>query len=91
MLFSGFVLVSVNGEHDGLEQRVNLGHGDETAKMGNVTRLGLKEEQEVSIFLGFVVIGKEALLHVGGIFEMAGDFILLQDVNKGLGEGKDMM
>jgi hypothetical protein len=46
--------------------------------MGDMTRLGLQEEQEVAIFLGSFVIGKESFLWIGGIIEVACDFVLLQ-------------
>lgn len=77
MLLAALVLVSVDGEHDGLEKRVDLGHGDESAQVGNVSRLRLEEEQEVAVFLGPVVVREHALLEVGGIFKMACDFVLL--------------
>lgn len=38
---------------------------------------GLQEEEKISIFLRLVVVGEEAFLHVGRIFKMAGDLILL--------------
>jgi hypothetical protein len=41
VLFTTLVLVSVNGEHDGLEEGVDLGHGNQTAQVGDVTRFGL--------------------------------------------------
>ena len=45
--------------------------------MGNVSGLGLQEEEEVAVFLCFVIIGEEALLKISRIFQMACDFILL--------------
>ena len=39
MLLATFVLVSVDCEHDGLQERVDLGHGDQPAKVCNVSRL----------------------------------------------------
>lgn len=77
MFLSTLVLVSVNGKHDGLQQRVNLGHGHEAAEVRNVPGFRLQEEQQVSVSLRLVVIGKGALLHFGGILEMACDFVLL--------------
>jgi hypothetical protein len=44
MLFTALILVSINCEHDRLEERINLGHGDQTAEVGNVSRLGLEQE-----------------------------------------------
>lgn len=78
MLFSTFVLVSVDSEHDSLEQRINLRHRDEPAEMCNVSRLRLEQKQKVSVFLGFVVVRENTLLHFKSIFEMAGNFVLLQ-------------
>jgi hypothetical protein len=77
MLLSALVLVSVNGKHDGLQERLDLGHGHEAAEVRNVSGLRLQEEQQVSVSLRLVVIGKGALLHLGGILEMACDFVLL--------------
>lgn len=77
MLLTALILVSVDGEHDRLEKRVDLGHGDEAGQVGDVSRLRLEEEQEVAVFLSLVVVGEHALLEVGRILEMARDFILL--------------
>ena len=77
MLFTTFVLVPVDREHDRLEQRINLRHGDQTAEVRNMPGLGLKQEQEVAVFLRLLIVGKEALLQVRGIFEMGCNFVLL--------------
>jgi hypothetical protein len=77
MLLTTLVLVSVDCEHDGLEQRIDFGHGDETTEMRNVSRLGLQEEQQVAVLLCLVVVREEALLQFHALFEMACDFILL--------------
>lgn len=77
MLFTTLVLVSVDSEHDGLQQRVDLSHCDKAAEMSNVSGLRLQEEEQVAVLLRFVVVWEEAFLHVGGVFKMAGDFILL--------------
>ena len=77
MLFTAFVLISVNGEHDSLKQGVDLRHRDKPAKVSDVTRLGLQEEEEVPVFLCLLVIGKEALLKLCGVVEVAGDLVLL--------------
>lgn len=47
--------------------------------MGDVSRFGLEEEQQVSVFLGFVVIGEVSFLEIQGVFEVAGDLVLLHD------------
>lgn len=77
MLFSALVLVSVNREHDSLEKRVDFGHGDQSAEVRDMSWLGLQEKQEVAIFLSLVIVGEEAFLHLGGVLQMAGNFILL--------------
>lgn len=79
MLFATLVLVSVNSEHDGLEEGIDLGHGDQAAQVGNVTRFGLQEEQKVAVFLGSFIIREESLLWVGGVIEVARDFVLLEE------------
>jgi len=83
MFFAAFILIPVDGEHDCLEKRVNLCHGDQPAEMSDVSRFGLEEEEEVAIFLGLVIIGEEAFLNVCSIIEMAGDLILLYVVSLG--------
>ena len=45
--------------------------------MRDVSGFRLQEEQEVSVSLRFIVIGKGSLLQFGRIFEMARDFVLL--------------
>lgn len=84
MLLATLVLVSVDGEHDGLEQRIDFGHGDQSAEMCNVSRLGLQEEQQVAVLLCLVVVGKETFLQLHAIFEVARDFVLLCMVSLGL-------
>lgn len=58
MLFSTFVLVSVECEHDRLEEGVNFGQADETTERSDVARLGLEEEKEVGVLLKFALIGE---------------------------------
>jgi len=60
-----------------LQKGVNFGHRDKSTEMRNVPWLGLKQEKQVSVFLCLVVVGKHAFLHLGSIFEMARDFVLL--------------
>lgn len=62
MLFSALILIAVNRKHDCLKQGINLSHGDQTTKMCDVPRLGLKEEQQVAVFLCLFIVGKESLL-----------------------------
>jgi hypothetical protein len=81
MLFTAFVLVAVNGEHDSLEKRVYLGHGHQPAKMCDMPRLRLQQKQKVAIFLRLVVVGKRPFLHVGRILKMARHFVLLHAAN----------
>jgi hypothetical protein len=78
MLFAAFVLISVDGKHDRLQQRVDLRHRDQPTQVGDVPGLGLQKKQEVAVFLRLVVVGKDTLLHLESILEMARDFILLQ-------------
>lgn len=46
--------------------------------MGNVTRFGLEEEQQVAVFLRLLVVGEEAFLEFEAVGKVVGDFILLQ-------------
>jgi hypothetical protein len=39
MLLATFILVTINSKHYGLKEGIDLGHRDQTAKMGNVSRL----------------------------------------------------
>lgn len=80
MLFSTLILVTVDGKHDRLQQRVNLGHGNEPAQVGNVPGLGLQKEQQISVFLCLIVVGECALLHFGSILKVASNFILLESL-----------
>ena len=40
-------------------------------------RLGLEQEEEISVFLRLVVVREEALLQLGGFVEVACDLVLL--------------
>jgi hypothetical protein len=62
-----------------LQEGVDFRHGDEPAEVGDVFRFSLEEEEKVSIFLGLVIVGKVTFLKIKGIFEVAGDLILLPD------------
>ena len=77
MLFAALVLVSIEGEHDCLEECVDLGQADETAEGGNVSRFGLEEEEEVGVLLELALVGEVTF---GGvhIFKMLFDFVLLK-------------
>lgn len=77
MLLSALILVSIDGEHNRLKQRIDLRHGNQSTEMRDVPRLGLQEEQKVAIFLGLIIVGEYALLQVGRVLEVAGDFVLL--------------
>lgn len=79
MLFATLVLVSVNGEHNRLEEGVDLGHGDESTQMGDVSGLRLQEKQEIAVLLCLIIVRENAvLLGLGGILETARDFVLLR-------------
>jgi hypothetical protein len=77
MLFAALILVAVNGEHDCLEQRIDLRHGNEAAQMRDVSGLGLEQEKQVSVFLCLVVVREEPLLKFAGFIEVVCNFILL--------------
>lgn len=78
MLFATLVLVSVDGEHDGLEEGINFGHGDQSAEVGDMAGFGLQEEEQIAVLLGSFVVWEEPFLRVCGVIEVAGDFILLR-------------
>jgi hypothetical protein len=77
MLLSTLILIAVDCEHDGLQKRVDLGHGDQSTEMRNVLRLGLQEEEQVAVLLRLVVVGEEAFLQFCGFIEVTRDFVLL--------------
>lgn len=62
MLFTAFVLITIDREHDCLKERINLGHRNESAEMRDVLRFGLQQEQEIAVFLCLLVVGKHPLL-----------------------------
>jgi len=78
MFFPTFVLISIDGKHDGLQKRINFSHGNETTQMCNVPRLRLQKEEQVAIFLCLVVVGEKALLQLSGFVEVVGDLVLLR-------------
>lgn len=81
MLFTALVLVPVDGEHDSLQERVDLGHGHQPRQVRNVSRLGLQQEQQVSISLRLLVVWKDTFLYIGRVFQVACDLVLLQSVS----------
>ena len=60
MLFSRFVLVTVEGEHDGLEEGVDFAERDEATQGSNVPGLGLEQKEQVRVLLqeGTLVISQ---------------------------------
>jgi hypothetical protein len=86
MLLATLVLVSVDCEHDGLEQCIDLGHGDQSTKMRNVPWLGLQQEQQIAVLLRLVVVGKETFLQFHAFFEVARDFVLLGIVSDAISD-----
>lgn len=81
MLFTTFVLVTVDGEHDRLEEGVDFRHGNETTQVGDMTRFGLEKEEQIAIFLSFLVVGEETLLGINSFVEVICNFILLETVS----------
>ena len=77
MLFSTLVLVSIDGEHDCLQQGINLGHGHKPAQVRDMPGLRLQQEHEVAISLSLVVIWEDSLLNVCRVFQVACNFVLL--------------
>lgn len=67
MLFATLVLVSVDGEHDGLQKGIDFGHRDKSAKVSNMTGFGLEKEEQVSIFLSLIIVRKETFLRIRGV------------------------
>lgn len=90
MFFTTLVLVTVDCEHDGLKECINLSHGHKSAEMGNVARLRLEEEEQVAVFLCLIVIGKETFLKFHAFLEMTGNFVLLIQVSDVLIHLEDM-
>jgi hypothetical protein len=45
--------------------------------MCNVSRLRLQEEEQVAILLCLLIVRKATFLDVGGVVQMAGNFMLL--------------
>lgn len=81
MLFTTLILVSVDGEHDGLKEGVDLGHGNEPGEVRDVPRFRLQQEQEVAISLRLLVVRKDAFLYICGVFQVACNLVLLRIVS----------
>jgi hypothetical protein len=47
VLFSRFVLISVEGEHDSLEEGIDFAEGDQSTQSCDMSRFGLKEEEQI--------------------------------------------
>jgi len=47
VFFTALILISVDGEHDCLEQRVNLGHRDQSAKVSDMPGLRLQKKEKI--------------------------------------------
>ena len=82
MLFTTLILISVDGEHNGLKKCIDFGHIHQATEMRNVPRLGLEQEEEVTIFLCLFIVREETLLDIGGLIQMVGHFVLLSAVSQ---------
>ena len=78
MLFTALVLVSVNGEHDSLQQLIDFSHCDETAQMRNMSRFALQQKKQIAVFLRLFIIREGPFRKVGGVVQVASDFFSLQ-------------
>lgn len=78
MLFTTLVLVTVQREHDGLQQCVNLWKADKSAQRCNMSGLALEYEKEVAVQLHSTIIGKRIAVFDAMFFQMRSHFILLQ-------------
>ena len=77
MFFAALILVTIDCEHDRLQEGIDLGHGNESTEMRNVSRFGLQEEEQIAVFLRLFVVGEEALLQLEAISKVICDFVLL--------------
>jgi len=77
MLFSAFVLVAIEGEHDRLKECVNFGETDETAERSDMARFRLEEKEEVGVLLELALIWEVSFGRIN-LFEMLLDFTLLR-------------
>jgi hypothetical protein len=57
MLFTTFVLVTIQCKHDGLQQRIDFCQTDETTQTSDVPGFTLKQEEKVSVLLHLAMIG----------------------------------
>jgi hypothetical protein len=76
MLFSAFILVSIEGEHDGLKEGIDFGQADKTTECCDMARLRLEEEEEVGVLLEFALVWEVTFGRVY-LLEMLLDFSLL--------------
>lgn len=56
VLFSALVLIAVDCKHDRLQQLVDLRHGDEPAKVGDVSGFTLEQEKQIAVLLRSFVV-----------------------------------
>lgn len=77
MFLATLVLVSIDSEHDGLEQGIDFRHRHKSTQVRNVAGFRLEKEEKVSIFLCFVIVGKEAFLGVDSVVQAVCNFVLL--------------
>lgn len=82
VFFSAFILVPIYGEHDGLQEVINLSHVDQPAEVCDMSRFGLKEEEKVAVFLRLVIVGECAMYNVRRLLEMTGKLVLLHASNQ---------
>lgn len=76
MLFSTFVLVSVQRKHDRLQERVDFGERDEPTERCNMPRFSLKQEEQVGVLLHPLFIRIRSFLGFD-VFKRLCDFPLL--------------
>jgi hypothetical protein len=82
MLFSTFILITINGKHDGLQKGINLRHGDQSTQMRNMSWLALQQKQQIPILLGLFIIWKRSLLNLSRLIKMTSNFFSLHLISK---------
>ena len=85
VLLARLVLITKEGEHDRLQQRVDLGHGHLPRQARHNGGVRLQQEEQVAVREAAALFGDAAALEISVIVQMARKLLLCSQTQIGFG------